>query len=255
MNIDLASRARLSRRCLVGTVICAAILATDAARADDPLDKLRLSQVQVIGTHNSYHLAPDSVAAQVMQIVVPQEAAANDFSHVPLTDQLQRLSVRQIELDLFLDPEGKLYQQPAMLDLAKKQKVKVPPHDPNGLLQDPGIKILHSPDFDFRTTVYSLDQALREVKAWSDEHREHTPVFMLLELKSESFFPGTKPPAWDAAAIAQLEKQIEAVFPRERICCARRYPGDACHAPRSHRPRRLAHGSEVARQSDLPARQ
>jgi len=178
---------------------------------------LRLDQTQVIGTHNSYHVAPDAVADGLMRAVAPREADANAHTHRPLTEQLQRLGVRQLELDLFLDPRGGLYANPFALQIARLQGKNVPAHDPAGKLKQPGIKVLHSPDFEFRTTVYTLADALTDVRAWSDQHPRHFPVFLLLELKSESFSPLTKPSAWDAAACVELEREILAVFPRERI--------------------------------------
>jgi hypothetical protein len=171
----------------------------------------------VIGTHNSYHVAPDVVADGLMRAVVPREADANAHTHRPLTEQLKQLGVRQLELDLFLDPRGGLYATPFALQAAKLQQKGVPAHDPAGKLKQPGIKILHSPDFEFRTTVYTLADALSEVRAWSDKHPRHFPIFLLLELKSESYSPLTKPLTWDAAACVGLEREILAVFPRERI--------------------------------------
>jgi hypothetical protein len=176
-----------------------------------------LDQIQVIGTHNSYHVAPDAVADRLMRAVVPREADANAHTHRPLMEQLQQLGVRQLEFDLFLDPRGGLYANPVAWRAAKLQPQDVPDHDPTGKLKQPGIKVLHSPDFEFRTTVYTLADALTEVRDWSDHHPRHFPVFLLLELKSESFSPLTKPPRWDAAACVELEREILTVFPRERI--------------------------------------
>lgn len=185
--------------------------------ATEPAASLRLHEVQLIGTHNSYHVAPDAVAASLIRSVVPQEADAFAYSHKSLTDQLEDLGVRQLELDLFLDPRGGLYSRPLGQRLAEKQLAKITPHDPEGKLKQPGFKILHSPDFDFRTTVYSLADALGEVRKWSDSHRRHFPVFLLMELKSESFSPLTRPPAWDYAACLELEKEVLKAIPRERI--------------------------------------
>lgn len=186
----------------------------------------RLDQTQVIGTHNSYHVAPDVVADSLMRTVVPREADANAYAHRPLTEQLKELGMRQLELDLFLDPGGGLYANPFALQAARLQQKDVPAHDPAGKLQQPGIKVLHSPDFEFRTTVYTFADALTEVRAWSDKHPRHFPVFLLLELKSESFSPLTKPPTWDAAAYVRLEQEILAVFPRERILTPDNVRGD-----------------------------
>lgn len=178
---------------------------------------LRINEAQIIGTHNSYHVAPDAVAEGLIRVVAPQEADANAYSHKPLTEQLERLGVRQLELDLYLDPRGGLYARPLGLQLAEKQAARVAPYDPDGKLKQPGIKILHSPDFEFRTTVYTLADALGEIRKWSDQHPRHFPVFLLLELKSESFSPLTKPPVWDLAACEELEKEILKVIPRERL--------------------------------------
>ena len=80
----------------------------------------------------------------------------------------------------------------------------------------PGIKVLHSPGFDFRTTVPTLRAALGEVKAWSDAHPRHVPVFLLVELKSDAFAP-PRPLPWPGAGFDELEETILDVFPRERI--------------------------------------
>lgn len=178
---------------------------------------VRLDQAQVIGTHNSYHLAPDAVADALMRSVVPAEADANAHSHRPLAEQLQDLGVRQFEFDLFLDPEGGLYDRPLALQIARQQNKDVPAHDPEQKLRQSGIKILHSPDFEFRTHVYTLADALAQVDDWSQKHPRHFPIFLLLELKSESYSPVTAPPAWDAAACELLEREILAAVPRERI--------------------------------------
>lgn len=197
----------------------AAASSAPAAWPDPDLapDDVRLNRLQLAGTHNSYHLAPDAVAAGAVRAVAPREAAAIDCSQRPLAEQLERLALRHFELDLFLDPLGGLYAKPLALRLAEQLGRKVPPHDPDGELAAPGIKVLHSPDFDVRTTAYTLQSALRQIKAWSDRRPRHVPIFLLLELKSESFSPATKPPDWDEKALDQLERAILDVIPGERI--------------------------------------
>ena len=48
-------------------------------------------------------------------------------------------------------------------------------------LAEPGIKVLHSPGFDFRTTVPTLHAALHEVKGWSDAHPRHVEWLKLCD--------------------------------------------------------------------------
>lgn len=196
----------------LGCTLVGSSLAAEEAASD-----LRLHQLQIIGTHNSYHIAPDAVANRLIKAFAPAEVPANDYTHLPLTEQLEDLHLRLFELDLFLDPRGELYKQPLAMKLAKQQRADVAPFDPDDELARPGIKVLHSPDVDFRTTVYSLRAALRELKKWSGAHPRHVPIFVLLELKSESFSPFTKPLHWDAKALESLEAEILAELPREHV--------------------------------------
>lgn len=189
---------------------------TNQVAAEQP-PAIRLHQIQIIGTHNSYHLAPDSTARRLIQTFAPREAEANDYSHRPIPEQLERLGVRQIELDLYWDPEGGLYAQPLALRLAAQSQTSLPPFDPAQELKQPGIKILHSPDVDFRSTVATFKQALTEIKKWSSSRPNHLPVFLLLELKSDSFSPFVKPLSWNEAAMAGLKEEILQIFDRDQI--------------------------------------
>lgn len=178
---------------------------------------VRLSATQVRGTHNSYHLAPDAVAERLIRLATPQVADSIAYSHRTLSEQFDKLGIRQIELDLYLDPEGGAFARPVGYAAAEQQKATVPPHDPAGKLNKPGIKVLHSPDFDFRTTVYTLIDALTEVGNWSAAHPKHYPIFVLLELKADSFSPVTRPVAWNSESLAAMEKEILHAIPRERL--------------------------------------
>ena len=177
----------------------------------------RLNQLQLVGTHNSYHLAPDRVAMELIQAAAPSEAESLDVSQRSLTDQFETLGVRHVELDIYLDPQGNLYNKPAAYRMASQQKVEVPAYDPDGRMGKPGIKVLHSPDVDYRTTVYTFQDALQELKKWSDTHPKHVTLYVLVELKSDSFSPLTRPIGWDEPGFSELEREILEVFPRERI--------------------------------------
>ncbi len=64
-----------------------------------PLDDLlRLNHVQVLGTHNSYHIAPSAGVKEWM------------YTNEPLDIQLEKQGVRQFELDIHWDKDRKLYQ-------------------------------------------------------------------------------------------------------------------------------------------------
>ena len=178
---------------------------------------LSIDQLQLVGTHNSYHIAPDVVASKTISLFAPGQAQSLDNTQRPLTEQFDKLAVRHIELDLYLDPEGKLFRQPTSYVQAVRQKKEVPVFDPDGKMSQPGIKVLHSPDFDYRTTTYTLIDALSEVRRWSEANPKHVPIFVLLELKSDSFSPLTRPLKWTTPSMDALEQEILSVFPRERL--------------------------------------
>jgi hypothetical protein len=184
--------------CWVGTV----------SAAEDP----PMNQVQFIGTHNSYHIAPSAKVHKLIETFAKGEGDAIAHTHRPLREQLEKLGIRQFELDLFADPKGGKYANP----LGAKLAGETDPH-PHPAWKLPGLKILHSPDFDFRTTVPSLKIALEELVAWSKDHPQHEPVLVLLELKEQSFSPRIKPLPFDESELLNLEAEIKAVLPDDKI--------------------------------------
>jgi hypothetical protein len=174
-------------------------------------DDLPINRLQFIGTHNSYHVAPTPAVHRLIEGLAKGEGDAIAYTHRPLREQLTELGIRQIELDLYHDPVGGLYARPLGAKLAGQAQ------EPHPAMLEPGLKIVHSPDFDFRTTVPTLRLALRELRAWSEEFPDHEPVMVLLELKDSSFSPTTKPPRFDAAALRGLEAEILEEMPEARI--------------------------------------
>ncbi len=192
--------------------VCATI---GAAVAAEPPAAPRIDSLRLLGTHNSYHVAPDPFTLGLMATVVPDEARANDVTQRTLTEQLDR-GLRHFELDCYLDPDGGLFAEPLALTLAARTGAVAGPLEHAAAVRQPGIKVLHSPGFDFRTTVPTLAAALAEVRRWSDDHPGHVPVFFLIECKQDSFSP-TRPVPWSADGFSTLEREILAGWPRDRI--------------------------------------
>src|SRR5882757_9419807 len=69
---------------------------------------LRMNQIQVVGTHNSYHagLAPGEMA--VLRKQNPQAADSLAYKHPKIEAQLDA-GVRQLELDVYGDAKGGLF--------------------------------------------------------------------------------------------------------------------------------------------------
>ncbi|MES2440747.1 MAG: Ca2+-dependent phosphoinositide-specific phospholipase C [Verrucomicrobiota bacterium] len=201
-------------------LLISALTATSCAAfaGEDP----PMNRVQFIGTHNSYHIAPSAKVRQMIESVAKGEGDAINHTHRPLTEQLEILKIRQFELDLYADPKGGLYSNP----LAARLTGEGDPH-PDPAWETPGMKILHSPDFDFRTTVPTLRKALQELLAWSKAHPSHEPVMVILELKEDSFSPRIRPLAFDETQLKALEAEIRDEMPDEKILTPDRVRGDA----------------------------
>ncbi|WP_431984680.1 phosphatidylinositol-specific phospholipase C1-like protein [Streptomyces qinglanensis] len=210
--------------CAVTAVAAVAALTSTSAAAQpesaagrgghhDPAGNLRLTQLQAMATHNSYHRETTSLAEQNLMSRYDPNWQNLLYSHSSLPEQFARQRARGIELDVFPDPEGGLYADP----LLRKRAGLPPLDDPD--LRKPGFKVLHWADFDYRSACATLRTCLRQVKQWSDSRPGHVAVPILLELKQTD--PrleeqgGAESPPWDTAMLDALDEEIRSVFPDE----------------------------------------
>ena len=179
----------------------------------------RLNEIQVIGTHNSYHLAPEPPTMRLIEQGGAGWAASVDYSHRPLWEQFAILGIRQIELDVFADPDGGHYARPKSRALVQAANLgPLQAHDPEGHLRQPGLKVLHVADFDYRTTVYTFKDALGQIKSWSDQNPGHVPIMVLVEVKEGLDTLGMTPPiAFGLSELEGVDREIRSVFPRTRL--------------------------------------
>lgn len=250
-------RVKYLDRCLVfcvttfvatfATMFVATFAASVKLAADEPLsaDAWRLNQIQVIGTHNSYHLAPPAALRRWIALAGRAAGDAFDYSHRPLGEQFSRLGVRQIELDVFADPRGGHYKSPTFYRLLRGEKPAVEAEpiagpDPNagGQLETPGLKVFHVQDVDYLSTTPTFSAALTLVRDWSRAHPRHVPILVLVELKDEAhgLLP-TRPIAFDADRIDEVDREIARVFPREHVLTPDDLRGDEPSLPAALRKR------------------
>ena len=172
-----------------------------------------MNEIQVIGTHNSYHVEPRLALLQTFVGIDPA-ALAWEYTKLPLQEQFAEQGIRQIELDVFADPEGGLYATRLALSLIGEDINSGEP-----ALDEPGFKVLHVQHADFETTCLTFVACLEEVKAWSDANPDHVPIMILLEAKDEGFFEPVLPtPVFiGAPEFRALEDEIRSVFPEDRI--------------------------------------
>lgn len=172
---------------------------------------VRLNQVQVLGSHNSYHIQPPPELIEFYVLSDPR-AIQWEYTHAPLDEQFEYEGIRQIELDVYADPLGGLYSQPFAL-------FRVSGNDPNARFEEldaPGLKVHHVVDLDVFTTCSIFVQCLELVKAWSDAHPGHLPIMILVEAKDEAALI-TLPPLFEGPEFDQLDMEIRSVFPPEQL--------------------------------------
>ena len=74
-------------------------------------DSVKINQIQVIGSHNSYHAGIAASEAKLMMQNNPARYTAFEYKHRPLDQQLSS-GIRQIELDVYADSQGGRFADP-----------------------------------------------------------------------------------------------------------------------------------------------
>lgn len=239
------------------SLLLLAALSVEAMADDSSLDATPLNQLQVVGTHNSY---AQPIDPQLMALVEPRlkalyeqfsagakqlsdaeqallaeehpnpmsPAEARAYTHPPLDVQLSS-GMRSLEIDLYHDPEGGRFLSPAGYDrLRESGAIDVLPHNRTGL-DAPGLKVLHVPDFDFRSHCPTFERCLQDMSDWSRENPRHEPVFVLLELKTRNFpvfENSTSVVPFDRQAFDELDQTVFRVLGRDRVIAPDDVRGD-----------------------------
>lgn len=178
---------------------------------------VRINQLQVLGTHNSYHIQPDDDLVEALRAYDSGWGKSLEYTHRPLAEQLEELEIRQIELDVFADPEGGHYARP----LGRK----ITGHDPelgDAVMQEPGFKVLHVQDVDYRSTCLTLIRCLEEVRTWSLANPDHVPIMVMIEVKDENLpdtlgLDFTEPIPVREEALDALDEEIRSVFSTDHL--------------------------------------
>lgn len=203
---------------------------------NEKCNNIKINEIQVLGTHNSYAQPVDpnvlTFAAPILNKLIEQysekmseEQKAKmqeyhpnkmnffeglNYDHPNFREQLNA-NLRSLEIDVYHDPEGGRFSNPATYEILKQKGItNLAFHNKTGL-DKPGFKVLHMADIDFRSHYPTFKDALTELKSWSDSHPDHSPVFIMIEAKDSGFpiFPNsTKVLPFDKAAYDALDKEI-----------------------------------------------
>ena len=173
-----------------------------AASAPGALADLRMNQLQVRGTHNSYHLYPRFFGIPFLPFAVHR---SHRYEHPPLveqlrghppgvpcctqTQQLEQYAVRQLELDVHMRRWGNRFF------------------------------VHHLPWVDNQSSCKRLETCLEEILAWSDARAgRHAPLLIWIEPKDQTFFDRWATLGfYEQVNFADIEAAILSVVPAERI--------------------------------------
>ncbi len=172
-----------------GTAACGG--GGDGKAAAYPLDDtLRLHEVQVLASHNSYHLRPSMRLPGPLGDVV-------DYEHPPLDEQLEDQGVRGFELDVADSGDA--------------------------------FPVVHTPVVDANTNCTPFGECLRVIKEWSDAHPGHVPIFVLVEPKDGLLERNIDMSlrTFDADTITRLDKEIRSVLTPDDLLTPDDVRGDA----------------------------
>lgn len=213
----------LFRAVLLPAAIACTIVAcrTDPALpAPDPDAVLRLDQIQVMASHNSYKQPmPDTVASFLVsisaQLPPDLDPTELDYAHPPFLEQLNVHLLHGLEIDVYNDPDGGAFATRRVNSFVGLPEASGLPE-----LDAPGMKVLHIKDVDYNTHALTFRAALQVLKGWSAQHPRHLPLFVNVEAKQDS--PGDNAllaalgfqpaPPFDAAAADALDDELRSVF-------------------------------------------
>jgi hypothetical protein len=177
---------------------------------------VHLNEIQVLGTHNSYHIRPREPLWSALLAFLPIFYQV-DYTHVPLDEQFSTQGIRQIELDVWADPAGGLYANRNVMSI-----FGLPTASGIPALDQPGFKVLHIADVDFESTCFTFTECLLVIKAWSDAHPGHLPIAVLVEAKDDPTpdllqVGFVTPVPFDPTQLDALDAEIRAVLPPEKL--------------------------------------
>jgi hypothetical protein len=171
---------------------------------------LRLNDIQIIGTADSYKERPsEGILSLVRMGGGRKDAEALDYAHPPIPDQLAA-GARSLDFAVAYDPEGGLFKNPAGASMA----MDLVDSDYTKRMSQPGFKVIHVLDVDYQSSCMTLTDCLNEIATWSRTHKRHIPLVITLHANDvRTPMPGAVHPLpFDASAMDALDAQIRSVF-------------------------------------------
>jgi hypothetical protein len=178
--------------------------------------ELKLNDIQVIGSHNSYKIPIEKPLWNYLFSIDSITAKSLQYGHVSILKQLN-MGLRNVELDVFFDPKGGHFSTPKGLDLLRKNGEVPLEYDSENKLTEPGLKMFHVQDIDFRSHHLLFKDCLSMMKKWSDENPGHTPIFVLMNTKDQKIEKTIDPFPFSKEAYDNLDEEILSIFSNDDL--------------------------------------
>jgi hypothetical protein len=209
---------RLLRAYLMLWASWAGMQVSCAQKPVDP-DTIPVNFIQTIGTHNSYRRPMEKRVMRTLRLIDlfygknPSPAEQLEYAHLPFDQQFGTYGVRGLEIDIHHDPEGGRYYRTKGNIAGARPSVAA-----DSMMLRPGMKVFHISDIDYNSHYRTFREALRAVKAWSETHPRHMPIYILVEPKEEGVGDHVKGLGFvtvlpfDNQALNDVDAEIREVF-------------------------------------------
>jgi hypothetical protein len=205
-----AKRGRLSAAAamLLMLGLAGPAVSRDSGRVEGLPGSLRLDQVQLLGSHNSYKRYPSAEEEARIRALAPEHWDELDYGHPPLEAQFA-IGIRQIEIDVAPDPRGGLYATPYQMAAPTTRTA----------MMAPGAKVLHFPQIDTESHCLAFRDCLAVLRRWSDRHPDHLPVTVLVNASDFPPIAGfwLHDAKFETTDLDALDADIRAVMGTDRL--------------------------------------
>lgn len=177
---------------------------------------IRLNNVQVIGSHNSYKIPIEKPLFNYLLSLDSAKAKSLEYGHISLEEQLN-LGLRNLELDVFHDPLGGRFSNPKGIEIVKSMGKEPFEFDTDKKLLQPGLKMFHIQDVDFRSHHLLFKEGLEVLKKWSQDNPKHLPIVILINAKDQKVEGTREPLEFTANALDSIDVEITSVFSKDKL--------------------------------------
>jgi hypothetical protein len=164
--------------------------------------ELKVNQLQVLGSHNSYRPVPSPTTQEQLDARIGAAARGLDYGHPPIEVQLD-MGVRQFEFDAYVDRDGGRYAQAT----------------DSAVMRQPGLKVFHMPVVDQESHCLTLKACFAAVADWSRRNPKHDILFITVDTKdAPSKIAGFDSPVlYESRDLNEIDATAVAAFGRDRL--------------------------------------